>query len=150
METYKHILVAVDLSPMTQNLIQRGKQLAELYNCRLSLIHVLQAMPPVQTFGEMPLVIDMSFEQDLVLKARKDLEELAKAAQVPANTLCEVQEGSTPANDIAFYAAEHQVDLIIMGHTQQTGLKSFLLGSTAQSVAKQVKCDLFIMQSPQA
>jgi universal stress protein A len=45
METYKHILLALEFSEPDSYVIQKARRLAEMFRARLSIIHVLDNIP---------------------------------------------------------------------------------------------------------
>ena len=151
MHAYQHILVPVDFSPVSQRIIHRGKELAEQYQSKLTLLHVMQDIPlTVQSFGDMPgMMIAPEIQEQLLSQSQERLKQLASSLQVADTTLLEVVEG-LPYDSISSYADEHQVDLIITGHSAKKGLMGFIMGSTAASIVKHSKCDVLVMQLPKS
>ena len=45
-------------------------------------------------------------------------------------------------------AAEHHAEMIVLGSHGRRGLKKFLLGSIAESVARHARCSVMIVRSP--
>ena len=46
MQTYKHLLLAVDFAPDSELVVERAFALKALFEARLSLIHVVDYLPP--------------------------------------------------------------------------------------------------------
>ncbi|CAN5547244.1 universal stress protein [soil metagenome] len=78
----------------------------------------------------------------------EDPEDLSKARLLPWSADSEVPlditevhlEASTPAEGILNYAAEEDIDLIVMGTQGKRGLRKLIMGSVAQRVVRGAKC----------
>ena len=149
MKAYQHVLVPVDFSPVSSRLINRGKELAAQYHSRLTLLHVVQDLPlTAQAFGDVPsITIEPELQAKLIDDAQKQLAELAKQLNLNYEVALEIAEG-LPYDSIMEYVDDHEVDLIITGHSAKKGLFGFMMGSTAESIVKHSKCDVFVMQAP--
>jgi universal stress protein A len=143
METYKHILLAVDFFEQAQSVAKRAKELAEMYHASLSLIHVVDNMPiPDAGYG-----FDASFDVDLASEmisiGKAKLADLAKKLGVEQDRVW-VELGS-PKLEITRIAEENQMDLIVIGSHGRHGL-ALLLGSTANGVLHHAKCDVLAVR----
>ena len=138
MEPYKHILVALDLSNEARQVAERGRDLSERYEARLSLIHVVE-----------PIIVDNSYDLMTSLPAELDdtLQERARSFLVNISNqlkLGEVEQivtlGST-RSEIFRVAQEQSMDLIVVGTHGRHGV-GLLLGSTANSILHGTPCDV--------
>ena len=138
MEPYKHILVALDLSNEARQVAERGRDLADRYNARLSLIHVVE-----------PIIVDNSYDLMTSLPAELDdsLQERASTFLAKISdqlNLADVQQivtlGST-RSEIFRIAQEQAMDLIVVGTHGRHGV-GLLLGSTANSILHGTPCDV--------
>ncbi|WP_026692626.1 universal stress protein [Peribacillus kribbensis] len=55
----------------------------------------------------------------------------------------EVLDGS-PADSICRYAADHNVDLLIVGNSGKSGLEKFFMGSVSGSITKNSPCSVLV------
>jgi universal stress protein A len=135
---YQHILIAVDLSPEARQVLARGKDLAERYGARLSLIHVVE---PVLVDNSYDLMTSLPAELDTTMldRATEFLEELAGEFSLSEVTK-EVALGSVKA-EIFRFSEERQVDLIVLGTHGRHGV-GLLLGSTANAILHGTPCDV--------
>jgi universal stress protein A len=143
MLVYQHILLAVDYSEQGDTVARRAKGLAEKYQARLSLIHVLDNIPMPDTgYGAViSLTEDSGYELLETEKARFiQIGEQLQAA--PAN--CWMIWGA-PKQEIVKLAEREQVDLIVVGSHGRHGL-ALLLGSTANSVLHYARCDVMAVR----
>lgn len=140
---YKHILVGLDLTDETPQVLHKAIHIARSYDAKLSLVHVLEPI----TFaygGDMPLdVSDMQEQQ--VQKAEHELQALVKTIDFPV--LQEHVLVGQPANELHYLAKEQGVDLIIVGSHGRKGL-ALLLGSTPNSVLHGATCDVLAVFVP--
>lgn len=143
MSAYQHVLLAVDYSEHGDTVAQKAKRLAEKYQAKLSVIHVLDNIPmPDTSYGTViPLTEDSGYK---LLEAEK-----ARLMQI-GDQLGVAQANrwmiwGTPKQEIVQLAAREQIDLIVVGSHGRHGL-SLLLGSTANSVLHYAKCDVMAIR----
>lgn len=138
MEPYKDILVALDLSNEARQVAERGRDLADRYNAKLSLIHVVE-----------PIIVDNSYDLMISLPAELDdsLQERARTFLTKISkqlALTNVQQivalGST-RSEIFRIAQEQSMDLIVVGTHGRHGV-GLLLGSTANAILHGTPCDV--------
>lgn len=142
MNTYRHILLAVDFSPDAEILGARAVDLARRYDARLSLLHVIEQVP-VDPANDMVVSEQILLDEQLLTTARESLEKLAHRLGVP-----EAQrwvELGTTKNEIIRAAKEQQADLIVVGSHGRHGL-ALLLGSTANAVLHAAPCDVLAVR----
>ena len=72
--SYKHILTAVDLGDITKTLLDKSVKFSELFNAKISLIHVVHAIP-VYGYGDNYVV---EVESKLIKKATEEMNKLGK------------------------------------------------------------------------
>ncbi|HEY8035927.1 MAG TPA: universal stress protein [Methylobacter sp.] len=143
MGAYQHILLAVDYSEHGDLVARRAKQLAEKYQAKLSIIHVLDNIPmPDTTYGTViPLDKDSGYE---LLEAEKTrLMQISDWLDVDQAN-CWMVWGA-PKQEIVQFAEQERVDLIVVGSHGRHGL-SLLLGSTANSILHYATCDVMAVR----
>ncbi len=143
MESYKHILLAVDFFEPAQIVIDRAKALADIYKATLSLIHVVDSMPFPDTSYGLDTAYNVDLTGEMIAAARKKLSDLAINLSVEQDHTW-VELGN-PNLEITRIAEENQVDLIVVGSHGRHGL-SLLLGSTANGVLHHAKCDVLAVR----
>lgn len=79
MNEYKHILAAVDMSPETEQLIQRAMVLRDKFQARLSMVHVVEHAYMAYN-GDLSLLtgVDFDLEQELIVDAQQKMAELGE------------------------------------------------------------------------
>ncbi len=137
---YAHILVATDFSPHADIAARRAKEIASLYDARITLLHAVEnfifygdiydPVGPVQQLDTDHMIFEA---------AEKQMAQLASKLDIP-NLVTEVMWGS-PKAAILSYAAAQQVDLIVTGSHGRSGV-SRLLGSTTNGILHGANCDV--------
>lgn len=137
---YAHILVATDFSPHADIAALRAKEIAGLYDARITLLHAVEnfifygdiydPVGPVQQLDTDRMVFDA---------AEKQMALLADKLEIP-NLTTEVMWGA-PKAAVLSYAAAQQVDLIVTGSHGRSGV-SRLLGSTTNGILHGANCDV--------
>ncbi|MEN8424005.1 universal stress protein [Acinetobacter junii] len=131
---YQKILVAIDDSEISANVIQQAAQLAKALNSQITLVQVMTLDPYLADaylrMGQSNELIERvrSYVQENLKKAQKQFEELGQTVAT------QVVEGFSVHEEIIKAAQNLEVDLIIMGSHGRTGFKKFILGSVAQKV----------------
>lgn len=139
------ILVPVDFSDPSQHALDYAIELAQAFQARLFLLHVIE--PPVvggwpggmgmgAAYGE----VMEQMEADASRHLEDDVERGRKAGLTCAG---EVLHGS-PFQQIVEVADQKQMDLIVMGTHGHTGLKRFFLGSVAENVVRMAACPVLV------
>ena len=132
---YKHILVPTDFSDDSCRAAVQALSLAELSNAKLSVIHVVDYLPPayIYALGEHSPVAELAQLAEDYLAEWVEKIGLGEAERL-------VESGSA-GREIAKAAKEKGVDLIVIGSSGKGGMKR-LLGSTTRSVMHDAKCDV--------
>lgn len=144
MDNYRHILVAVDLSPEAGAVLARARDVAARHGARLSLVHVVEPIIADPGYDFIPALPD-DVETSLINRARQFLDSLQdEAAPVDAHVLVGSVKG-----EVLRYAQEQGVDLIVLGTHGRHGV-SLLLGSTANAVLHGTPCDVLAVRIGEA
>lgn len=144
MNTYKNVLVALDLTQSSEHVIQRALPYADAAKAALCFIHVIDYIP-YMGFGEGAL-INPTYSlprEELESNARQALQRVFSKLEINKPSL--IIEFGSAATEIVRYANEHEVDLIVLGSHGRHGVK-LLLGSTANAVLHHALCDVLAVR----
>jgi universal stress protein A len=137
MTSYQHLLVGLDLTDESADILHKAATLAGACGATLSVAHVVEPL----TFaygGDMP--IDLSEVQDqLQIKAEQELIRLVKSIDCPIEQK-HILVGQ-PATELHQLAGTLGADLIAVGSHGRKGF-ALLLGSTSNSVLHGASCDV--------
>ena len=139
MALYQQVLVAVDLTAESRQILDKAIQVAG--EAEVHLVHVIEPLAYAYG-GDIPM--DLSEVQNqLQQQAAQQLTQLAQSCSL-SNDNQHVLIGQ-PTGEIHRLAEEKNVDLIVVGSHGRQGL-ALLLGSTANGVLHGVKCDVLAVR----
>lgn len=143
--SYKHVLVAVDLSGESAQVLKKARATADSHGAKLSVINVVK--PITQAYrgldmASIPKGSD-SFEAEAFKQASQQLADNAINYRIDQADV-HVNVGN-PAHEIRDTARELEADLIVVGTHGRHGL-GLLLGSTANAVLHGVDCDVLAVR----
>ncbi|WP_157810317.1 universal stress protein [Vibrio sp. HA2012] len=141
--SYRHILVAVDLTDESRNLVKKAAALAEALHAELSFIHVdisYSETRPEQIVAK-ELTEDSSY---LVMKdAQELLANLKKHAGYPIKEMLISSGNIEDRLETAIHL--HNIDLVICGHHQDFW---HLFMSSAKKLIQHLGVDILIIPIP--
>lgn len=136
----RSILVPVDFSKPSLDVLPHALALARKYEARLTLLHVIAPLHP-------DLLIDTTQSQrDARVAAHERLGKLADATKKAwPRTGRELRTGA-PVTTITALAQRTNADLIVMGTHGRTGLKRRFIGSVAERVVRHAPCSVLVVR----
>jgi universal stress protein A len=143
MSDYQHVLVAVDYTKHSVYVAEKARVLANKYQAKLSVIHVLDNIPMPDTNYGTVIALDQ-IAPDELLEAEK-IKFMELGDQLAIDVVNRWMVWGIPTQEIINIADQEQVDLIIVGSHGRHGL-ALLLGSTANSVLHHAKCDVMAVR----
>lgn len=141
MAFYRHVLVGLDLSAESRQVIGRVEALLAGSDARISLVHVLEPLSFAYG-GDIPVDLGQ-LQINLEAKAREQLQALAATSSLP-HPQCHILIGQ-PANEMHRFARENDVDLAVVGSHGRHGL-TLIFGSTANGVLHGATCDVLAVR----
>lgn len=142
MNTYNHILLAVDLQPDSVNVGKRAVEIAKAFGAHLTITNVTEPVV-LSPASELMIPPDLGIEQELVEKAKSQLEQMRDELDYPDTTVLTL---SGPMEHVLIdYADENHVDLIVVGNHHHHAL-SLLFGTRSDSVLHKANCDLLAVR----
>jgi universal stress protein A len=142
---YHHILVAVDYSSQFPIVAQKAKAIAEIFEAKLSFLHVIDNIPMPQTPYGTVISLSQTTDNERLAEEQAKLKELGLAWGVTA-TNCWLVWG-LPKRKISAFAEQQGFDLIVAGAYERHGL-SVLLGSTVDGIRHHASCDVLSVKLP--
>ncbi len=158
MTAYQKILVALDQTPLAEEIITQACEQAQPATSQLLLLHCLP-LPPASNldYGDrykanLSQFLDVAQQQigDRTEAVRKWLE--THTQQIVAqgiNTDWDWGLGN-PGKTICQKAKDWQADLIIIGYRSRKGLAAAFMGSTSNYVVHHAPCSVLIVQDKPA
>lgn len=145
----KNILVPVDGSEHAVKAMELAGDLAEKYDCDLTVLHVRSK----ELSEEFRAYIEVEYTE----KEREDMVGiLEKTGQKLINTLIDkarphkepltVVLYGDPAANIIKYVKENNIDAVVMGCRGMSDLKGLLVGSVSHKVSNLIKCTCIMVK----
>jgi nucleotide-binding universal stress UspA family protein len=123
---FKNLLVAVDLSPASEDVLRAAVGLAPAEAARLTVMHTVTGIESADAVRSHARWVVPEYRAHVVEEARRSLEAIVSAVRPKADARVRVSTGSA-ARTILEHAAGQDADLVVVGRGR--GVK--LLGSTA-------------------
>ncbi len=140
MANYRHILLPTDFSKPSEVAALRAAGLAKHYGARLSVLHVVNYVPP----GYVRVDLPEASEARLTERAEKKLADWTKGLGLQvANQWIEV---GSAKREIVRIGKDNDVDLIVVGSHGEHGL-ALLVGSTTSGVLHEAACDVLSVRA---
>lgn len=151
---YETILVPTDGSNVAELAVEHALELAETYGATVHALFVVDT--DAMELALSPEQADRLDEDDL--EELDDIEEFAdRATRTVADRadergidVVERVVGGNPHQSIADYAAEHGVDLIVMGSHGRSGIRRALLGSVTERVLRTTTIPVLVVDADAA
>jgi nucleotide-binding universal stress UspA family protein len=139
---FMKILVGYDGSKCGKLALQRAAEMAKEFGAQITVLWVREPLP---RHSDLPGEYEEEAEAaDEYFQARQ--KEVAEAsAQSGVKIACETRRGH-PAKMIIEFAAAGGYDLIVVGHSDHSGLWGRLLGDTADRIADHATCSVLIVK----
>lgn len=140
-EGFTHILVPLDFSPASREALRRAKTLAERFDSRLSLLHVVTDPKARGTWTSEIYVPAIPEIRDCLLnESRQRLAAaLTDEERERLRVTVDAKVGAV-AEVISEVARTHHIDLIVMGTHGRRGLAHLVMGSIAERVVREAPC----------
>lgn len=143
---YDDVLVPTDGSDAVQEAIDEAIDLAALSDATLHALSVVD----VDDYALVPDAEVVTIEETLETtadRAVEDVRERGEAADLAVRTA--VRRG-TPHEEILAYAADHDIDLIVMGTHGRSNLDRVLLGSVTEKVVRNADRPVLVKRLPES
>jgi len=140
---YNNILVAIDASQESVNIIRKGKALAEANSASLKVVHFVEQPYINYAYGELVAQQYLPSTEEVKAQVMPALSAQMEAAGVAVSQL-HIEIG-IPSEAVCELALEESADLIVVGSHGRHGLR-LLLGSTANSILHHARCDVLAVR----
>jgi nucleotide-binding universal stress UspA family protein len=137
------VLCAIDLSDISSHVLACAAEVAEAYDARLQVLHVVEVWDSRYDF----IVPEMRkrIEVEANAKVQAELAHLGKTNQIPVDVA--VTKGGAITKIMEFIRTERP-DVIVVGSHGKRGLDHLLLGSVAEKVLRVAPCSVLVVRPP--
>lgn len=144
---YREILVPTDGSPLSERALRYAVPIAERHGARITLMHVVAPILPTIAGGGAP-VRDPALDAEWADEDRRAVERIAKRARKQTAVQVEVVcRRGRAANEIAEYAKDQQIGLVVMCTHGRGGFERLWLGSVADALLRQLTVPTLLVRA---
>jgi nucleotide-binding universal stress UspA family protein len=147
-KVFDRILFPFDLSQASFHALRYACALAEKYNARLDLLHIVEYRNLPESYsvrGSEIFKQVINLERKILDEMEKKVNELYKGAH-PLNAHFTVEEGK-PFEEILNFAQKNKAKLIVIGNTGVNETRGHRLGSTAENVMPRAGCPVLVVNT---
>jgi nucleotide-binding universal stress UspA family protein len=143
------ILVPVSFAPSCKKAIRTAASLAAAFDAKLYVVSVYKTPPRLfYSVGGIFFPEDLKRERDDRIKAldeyvRKEMKLLRSSVKVEEINI----EDEEPVESILNVARDKKVDLIVLGHHEETKLEHFLFGRNIGKLVDKAPCDVIVTRT---
>jgi nucleotide-binding universal stress UspA family protein len=145
----KKILFCTDFSENSRPAFEYAVDFAQTFGAEMTILHVINS----SRLGYPAFEVGVPFDLQAVLSSINESVEKAFQGLASECKGCAGLETKTasrmgvPANEIARFAEEESMELIVMGTHGWTGIRHLVLGSTAENVVRTARCPVLTVKS---
>ena len=122
---YKNIAIAVTFSPTSKRLLTEAKRLKDLFNAKLTVIHIGVENPEL----------------------KNKLADLLNSVGFKNEEVNLIIEFGKPADIIIKTCKEQQTDLLVMGALKQEKIVNYYFGSVARTIMRDSPCSVLFLNA---
>ena len=123
------VLVANDLSVLSNQAMELGCSLADVHNAQLHILHALEQ--PGEDAALATVIATKTNDDNFREVAEQEIQAQLKRIQPSSTPNVHVVEGAADLA-VAEHLKQHDIDLLVMGTISRTGVPGLLTGSTAE------------------
>jgi nucleotide-binding universal stress UspA family protein len=139
------ILFPTDFSHYNDAALEYASTLAAEANAKLYIVHVHDTRDLNTPIGDTGFVYEVAWrEEGMVARDRLD-------KVVPTDASVKFEHHyltGRPVDEILAFAADNQIDLIVMASHGRSGISRLLMGSLAEGVMRKAPCPVLIVKQP--
>lgn len=143
----KKILIPTDFSPFSEKLIDYVKEFFGGELPQIEILHVLMKEPPILTIRSLDLT-EARVRESIMNEAEDSMNAFMNKVSDKINcTACKHIRQGVEYQEIINFAAENDVDLIVIATHGRTGLLHTLIGSVTEKVVRYSKVPVLVVNS---
>lgn len=147
---YRHVLVPTDGSPLSTRALRYAIPIAERHGARLTLLHVSAPLLAGIAGGGAP-VRDASLDAAWAAEDRRAVERIAKRTRKETAVQVDVvYRTGRPASEIADFAAQERVGLVVLCTHGRGGFERLWIGSVADALLRHLTVPTLLVRGSRA
>ena len=142
---FSKILVPVDFSEYTADILKHAMEIARRFDSTIHLIHVIPNMDyftPYESFMAAENMV--AVQKGIEAEVRKDLDEMAKG--ISGIPVVKTVRTGVSFVEIVDYVRTEGMDLVVMATHGRGGLEHIIIGSVAEKVVRRSPCPVLTIR----
>lgn len=142
---FSRILVPVDFSEFTDDIVRYATEIAQRFGSSIHLIHVIPNMDyftPYESFMAAENMVTV--QKGVEAEVQRDLEKVA--ATITGIPVTKVIRTGVSFVEIVEYVKSEHMDLVIMATHGRGGLEHIIIGSVAEKVVRKSPCPVLTIR----
>lgn len=143
-DPFERVVACVDFSATSERAVEHALEVAEQSAGKLELLHIFLSplMAATDSYGLGPALpmIDAAETQRILEKKLTALADRLGEAYPSVEITSTVREGVSISRTAIDHLTECSADLVVLGTRGRTGLKSLLMGTTAEKLIHETPC----------
>ncbi len=132
---------------LDRGILNHASMLARLADGRLQVVHSFQSLPQAAIFDEHVVTDYAALQRKVVQQHAEALQKmLDKLVDIEADNVHQLQGESHVT--LPAFAAQHKIDVMVMGSVARGFLDRLLLGSTIERIFDHMDCDVLAVKPP--
>ena len=141
----KRILCPTDFMEGSKEAVRYAVDIAEKYNAKLYLIHVIHDMEKV-TGWYVPHITTDELYKDMEQGAKKELDKIFAEELRGFDNVEQTIVKGIPYAEIIRFSEANDIDIVVLGTHGRRGLDRIIFGSTAEQVVKNSRCPVLTVR----
>ena len=147
MKRVEKVLFATDFSENSEHAFEYALTMAQQFNARLILIHVINEPVDLRGFY-VPHISFEKLEKEIEEGAEKLMQKFCRTRIKGFDNFETCIVSGIPYEEVLKKAKQEDVSLIVLGTQGRKGLDHFLFGSTAERVVRNAHCPVMTVRLP--
>jgi nucleotide-binding universal stress UspA family protein len=145
----RRLLVPTDFSKYSDAALKYAGAFAQKFNADVFLLHVVQDLSLFYPEAVLVAPAAVPTVQQFLDAARAALDRTLAGLQLPGVVVHPCVVEGAPYDAIVRFAADKEIDLIVMGTHGRTGLAHLFMGSVAEKVVRKAPCPVLTVRQPE-
>jgi len=146
---FRHIVACTDFSDHAERGVREAAGIAQRDGAKLELLHAFYPPWEVVHFTAFPVDASPTFQKEYqqILETRmKRIAEMLDKEFPNVSVTSKLLPAAAHASGVVDELNESKADLVVIGSRGQTGIKRFLLGSTAERIVRDAPCSVLVVK----
>ena len=149
MVNLKSILVPVSFAPSSDKAMEMAVKIATAFKAKLYVLNVYKT-PPRLFYSVGGILFSKSMEQERAENIKR-LDEFVRRELKKLKLSLDVEEleieDKDPIDTIIKVAKDKKIDLIVLGHHEETKLEHYLFGRNINEIVDSAPCDVIVTRT---